>query len=142
MDNSLTWRVHLVARSRQKLPTLLSILLFADGCIWLIFANWLPVFAATLLLLGSVRDYLLPITYTLDDEGATASGFLLHQTLRWSEIERVANGKPGILLSTFAVPSRLDSYRGLLLRPAPTGQPADRETLLTEIEKRRAIHRL
>lgn len=133
----LQWRVHLLMRSRQSLPLLLLTLLFADVCVWFIFGAWMPVLAATLLLLGSVRDYLFPLSYTLDDEKATATGFLTHATIRWSEVKRVAVGKPGILLSPYAEPSRLDSFRGILLRPAPVGLPCDRATLLVEIAKLR-----
>ena len=137
----LRWRVHLLMRSRQSLPLLLLTLLFADGCIWFIFGAWMPVIAATLLLLGSVRDYLFPLSYILDDEKATATGFLTHATIRWSEVKRVAVGKPGILLSPHAEASRLDSFRGVLLRPAPVGLPCDRANLLVEIERLREQHR-
>ncbi len=138
---TLTWRVHLLRRApKRKVFTLLLTLLFADACVWMIFSAWLPVLASTLLLLGSVRDYLFPITYTLDDEGAAAEGFLHKGSLRWEEVRRVVFDRPGVLLSPFAVPSRSDAVRGILLRPAPTGQPGDRASLRAEVARLREKH--
>lgn len=70
---------------------------------------------AGLLLLGSIADYLLPIRYSLDGEGATARALWHQRHLSWSEVRRVIRDDLGVKLSPLARPSRLDSYRGIYL---------------------------
>ncbi len=93
-----------------------------------------------LLLLGSVRDYLFPVFSTHSEEGAEVSGFLTPAILQVEEVRRVVFDRPGVLLSPFAVPSRSDAVRGILLRPAPTGQPGDRASLRAEVARLREKH--
>jgi len=71
---------------------------------------------ALALLALSLGRYFVPTDYELDAEGATIR--LLGQARRvaWPEVRRVSVGRQGVFLSPFARPSRLDSFRGALLR--------------------------
>ncbi|MHC4986756.1 MAG: hypothetical protein ACYTFO_11460 [Planctomycetota bacterium] len=71
---------------------------------------------AFVLLLVAMAKYVLPTHYRLDDEDVTVR-FLGHsQRTSWSRIKRFDVGSHGVFLSPFERPSRLDSFRGVLLR--------------------------
>ncbi len=100
------------------------------ACVWLMFGAWLPACAALLLLIGSVSEYLFPITYRLTPKGVTQESVTTRIALPWSVIRRCRVGRRGILLMSLAVPSRLDAFRGILLRYAPDGQTGNRADIL------------
>jgi hypothetical protein len=68
-------------------------------------------------LLGlSLASYFVPTRYELDEAGVR-SRFAGHsRRMRWDEVRRVSVAKGGVHLSPFERPSRLDSFRGILLR--------------------------
>lgn len=130
---SLCWQVHLLRAEPGRLPGVVMVCGIGAACVWLMFGAWLPALAALLLLLGSVSEYLFPITYRLTAGGVTQESLTTHIALPWNAIRRCRAGRRGILLTSLAVPSRLDAFRGILLRCAPdgqTGNPADILALL------------
>ena len=76
---------------------------------------------AGVLLGASLGRYFVPTRFELDAEGVIVR--FLGQTRRvpWGAVRRVAVGREGVFLSPFAEPSRLDSFRGTLLRFAGNG---------------------
>ena len=71
---------------------------------------------AALLLLSSIAEFLLPVTYTLDAEGAHARLPGSHRMLAWNRVRRVYLQPNGIKLSPLAARGWVESYRGVLLR--------------------------
>lgn len=129
----LTWRVHLLRRYPQRLTGLLLILLIAALCVWLLFHNILPVLAALLLLIGTASDYLFPLSYRITAEGVYADGLTSRLVLRWKEARRGLLDNRSVTLTPLAAPSRLDEFRGVMLRFAPDGEPGDRASVLAAI---------
>ena len=95
------------------------------------FGSLPPVLTALLLMAGAVSEYLLPTRYRLTEAGAFADGGIGRLALPWKAVRRVVPLRSGILLSPLPAPSRLDSFRGILLRCAPDGEPGSRAEILT-----------
>ena len=131
--SGLVWRVHLLRRDPTRLPVLLLLLFIAAACVWLMFVSLLPVLAAVGLLLGAASEYLFPISYCLNGEGITANGPASRLVLRWKEARRCQEGRGTLLLTALPTPSRLDAFRGVLVRFAPDGEPGDRESVLAAV---------
>ncbi|HLK57724.1 MAG TPA: hypothetical protein VKU00_14255 [Chthonomonadaceae bacterium] len=131
----LAWQVHLLRRYPQRLPILIVTLLLGAGCVWMVFHHPLPVLAAVLLLLGSVREYLFPVDYWITTQEASARGPGLRGTVLWKEVRRCLREKQAVTLTPLAKPSRLDAFRGVTLRFAPKGQPGDRASVLQVVAR-------
>ncbi len=127
---ALCWQVHLLRAEPGRLPGIVMVCGIGAACVWLMFGAWLPALAALLLLVGSVSEYLFPITYRLTPGGVTQESLTTRIVLPWSAIRRCRVGRRGILLTSLAVPSRLDAFRGILLRCAPDGQAGNQADVL------------
>lgn len=129
----LHWRVHLLHSEPQRLSGILTVFAIGAICVWMMFTTLIPVLAALLLLTGSISDYLFPITYRLTDTEVGQESITSQITLPWDAIRRCVQKRHALLLTTLPAPSRLDAFRGILIRFAPDGQPGDRQSVLTTI---------
>lgn len=132
---SVNWRVHLLKRDPARLPILLLVMAMGAACVWLMFGTLLPVLASGLLLMGSVSEYLFPITYRLSDGEVCQESLTSRIQLPWKDARRCRMGQDALLLTSLAVPSRLDAFRGVLLRFAPEGQPGDKSSVCAMITR-------
>jgi len=73
------------------------------------------VLAGAMLLLGLGR-YILATGFSMDDGGVTVRFFGQSRKMDWTDVRSVSVGSRGVFLSPFDGPSRLDSFRGVLLR--------------------------
>jgi hypothetical protein len=90
------------------------------------FGGWWAAALAGVFLLISMSRYVLPTYFRLDDSGVTAR-FLGHVSrMPWSDVQRLAVSRVGVHLSPFKQPSRLDSFRGMLLRFAANADEVTR----------------
>lgn len=112
----LHWRSHPLVDEYPKSIGLLAAIAVAATAATMAFNGLIYGLVAALLLCVSMASYLLPTTCTLDDEGAETRFMGQTQRLAWSQVRRVAKGRKGVFLSPRAEPSRVDSFRGLLLR--------------------------
>lgn len=126
----LTWTIQLVRRDSRPLLGLIASVMMAGGLVWLLFHSLLPALVAVLLLLGSVREYLFPITYRITSRGVEAVGLGSHLELPWKEVRRYILEKQAITLTSLPAPSRLDIFRGVTLRFALPGQHGERAQVL------------
>lgn len=121
-ETALVWRVHLFREDPVKIAGVLAgALLAAAGAIVLFHSPLLGIVAA-LLLLVSVSEYLLPLTYTLDESGAKAAcGPVEWLAIEWATVRSVYRTPDGIKLSPFKNPktARLEQCRGIRLRVPP-----------------------
>ena len=65
---------------------------------------------------GSLARYFLPTQYELDGSGVRVRFLGLSRRVPWEQVRRVSVFRVGMHLSPFEKPSRLDSFRGTLLR--------------------------
>lgn len=131
----LAWRVHLLRRDPSRLPALLLVLFLGAACVWLLFGRPLPVVAALILLLGASSEYLFPISYRITTEGVYADAPASRMALRWKEARRCFSVPAGLVVTPLAAPSRLDAFRGVLLRFAPDGSPGDRASVQSALAR-------
>lgn len=115
----MSWTVHLAARRPRA--TVLAILLILLGlfAVRALGGPALPpaiYLIAALVLLGSIAEFLFPVTYTLDERGAHARHFGSRRVLAWADVRRVYLRPDGIKLSPLARPDWREAYRGVLLR--------------------------
>ena len=109
------------------------VLLLAMTCVWMMFGTLLPALAAVLLLLGAAGEYLFPIAYQITEEGVYAITLAGRNALPWKEARRCWRERGGLVVTPLAKPSRLDAFRGVLVRFAPDGEPGDRASVLVAI---------
>ena len=125
--------MHLLKRDPKRLPILLLVIALGTACVWLMFGTLLPALAAVLLLVGSVNEYLFPITYRLTAEAVCLESLSSRVELPWKDARRCEIGRDALLLTALPAPSRLDAFRGIVLRFAPEGLPGDKASVCAAI---------
>jgi len=122
-----TWTVHLAAKQPGKAVVVVLVILFALFAVQALGGSWALMLLAAVLLIGAVAEFLFPVTYTFDDQGAHARRIGSHRILPWERLRRVYLRPNGIQLSPLASRGWADAFRGVMLRGK------SRETLLAEI---------
>jgi len=67
-------------------------------------------------LFGAISEFLLPITYTITEQGASASSLFARRSIRWKDVRHVYLDSLGVKLSPVSRESRLEAFRGVYLR--------------------------
>ncbi len=110
------WRVHLLPENPGKSAAVILMLAVALVLIHLAFRSpWLTILAA-LILVGSLSDWLFPITYRLTTRSASYKNVVFRKRIAWDNVRRVYVSDFGVKLSPFASRSRLEPFRALILR--------------------------
>lgn len=132
---SLRWTLHPAARHPAGAAALL-VLVLGVGLGVRLWIGSVPAAAfAMVVLLLSVRAWLLPRTYTLDEDGAREDGWLSNRRgVTWGSVRRVTRMAHGVHLSPWRTPSRWLPDRGLYLRTDST----DRRDAAADFAKQRA----
>ena len=112
----ISWTIHLAAHRPGKAAAALLIIALALAAFSSLHAPPLIIALAALCLFGSIAEFLLPVTYTLDAQGAHARHFGSHRLLPWERVRRVYLEPDGIKLSPLTIRSWVESYRGVKLR--------------------------
>jgi hypothetical protein len=112
---SVEWTVHLARRDPRK--TAAALLAAAGGALiaGFGFRSAAAGILTLVLLLGSLRDYLLPVRYRLGPEGIEARGLLFRRVMQWSQVRRILRDPAGVKLSPLPRHSRREAYRGIYL---------------------------
>ena len=114
MADTLTWTVH-PARERPVHAALAGGFVIALSA-GIAFSYHLGFGALSLLfLLASLREFFLPTRCTLDEQGVALKRLGPARRRPWSDFRRFQAGPRAVLLSPFSRPSRLDTYRGIVL---------------------------
>ena len=69
-----------------------------------------------ILLTFSLRNFFLPIRYTLDADGINVKEFLYNRQRPWDQCKSFYPDRFGVLVSPFAFRTRLENFRGVYLR--------------------------
>lgn len=137
----LEWTVHLLRRDPARAPIVGIAMLFSSALgIWL-FRSPLFLLLGPLLLFSATAEYLLPIHYRLTNRRACASYGAARLEIAWDRVKRRATLPGAIKLSPFAVPNRLDNFRGVVLRFGGAGEAGQRDEVLRIIEEQIAADR-
>jgi len=130
------WRVHLLRKHPGRSILLVTVCILAVAFLHLVFGQRLGfTVLAALILLGSFLDWLLPIKYRLTTRGASYNNIFLKKRIAWEEIRSCYVSGFGLKLSPFSRRTRLDAFRGFVLRFA-----GNRDEVI-RIVKQRATNR-
>lgn len=123
-----TWTIHLAKKRPGKAVVAIIIIILALFAVQTVWQNWILIALAALLLIGSLAEFFFPVTYTLDERGASSRHFGSYRILPWSQVRRVYLFRHGIKLSPLGARSWAETYRGVMLRMT------DREAVLAHIQ--------
>ena len=115
----LRWQVHLAKEQPRKLAGIIIATMGLGILTVLWFQSWIPAIVMLFAFLGSVSDFLFPVTYTLTKTHASARtslGPVGLRTMAWADVRKVYLDDCGIKLSPLRRQSRLEAYRGVFLR--------------------------
>ena len=130
----LEWRVHPFRHRPWQAPVILSAMAFAALIGYQLFHSPIVSVAAIFMVFGATSEYWLPTKYLLTSEGAYARGLSARFELPWKEVRRQLVGEDGVKLSPLPKASRLDAYRGVMLRFPDGTDKTTREDVLGMIE--------
>ncbi|MGC9362250.1 MAG: hypothetical protein ACP5F3_04900 [Candidatus Syntrophosphaera sp.] len=116
----LTWRSWPFVERPLASVLLVLFLLFLAYFLWNITVEqWqqpLYYILGMLLVLGSLLPYFIPTTYILYEYEIEVHYLFIKITRKYSDFGCFYSDKRGIMLSTFKMPRRLDTFRGQSLR--------------------------
>lgn len=115
----LQWQIHLAKEQPQKLAGIIIGTIGLGILTFLCFGSVIPVIVLLFAFLGSISDFLFPVTYTLTSTHATARtslGPVGLRTMAWADVRKVYLDDHGVKLSPLGRRSRLEAYRGVYLR--------------------------
>ncbi len=112
----LRWRVFPFVEYPVRSVVAVIIIFIGGVLVHNISGYWYLGLGAVLLLVASLYKHFLPTDYYLDDEGAETRILFTKRRRPWDNFHSYYYDQFGIMLSTFAYPSRLDSFRGMGLR--------------------------
>ena len=114
--NELNWRSWPIADRPRTLLLVIPIGAATLSAVYIFTAEIVWIFIAAFILALGLREYFLPLRYTVNEEGLSVRYLLWVRKRPWDEVRRVVVSRHGVFLSPFPGPSRLESYRGLYLR--------------------------
>lgn len=115
-ETVLRWRSHPLVDDFPKSVLLVAAIVGAAVIAAIGFGGAGYGVIAGVLLCVSLGRYLLPTRFTLDGNGAEVRFMGQGRRLPWSQVQRMSRHPKGVFLSDRPVASRLDSFRGMLLR--------------------------
>jgi len=138
MDNiKLKWTSHpLVDFPISSILLVFVILLVSIFLYRMTFISWeapLYFYLGMLFFIGSLISWFIPTTYEISDQGITIHYSIIKVNRKWEEFNCWYADKKGVLLSTFHMPRRLDSFRGQSLRFSKTKE--EKEILFSILEE-------
>ena len=133
---TMRWRSYPLVEDFRRSTLLIATMLLVCASVQAGFGGFGYAVLAAVFMAISLSSYFLPSWYELDDDGAAVRFLGRTRRLGWREVRRVDVRRDGVHLSPFEAPSRLDPFRGLVLRFAGN---ADEVTRF--VESQVAAHR-
>jgi len=126
------WRVHLLREQPGKSAVLGVMCAAVVVLIYFVFGQRVVfTLLAVAILFGSLCDWLLPVKYRLTTRGASYNNVVFRKRIAWEEVRSVYVAESGLKLSPFSRRTRLDAFRGLVLRFA-----GNREAVIRIVKER------
>lgn len=120
----LEWSIHLLRQDPRRAWAVAVAAGVAAALGFALFRAPLVSAAAVLVIVFSAAEYLFPMRFRLTNHRATMACGLTRLEMPWERVRRVDARGAAICLSPFLTPSRLDGFRGIVLRCAPDGDRA------------------
>ncbi|MFA5505449.1 MAG: hypothetical protein WC314_09340 [Vulcanimicrobiota bacterium] len=106
----------------KERPGIAAFLAFALGILAQALWQWLPAAPALVLwfaLVLSLRDFFLPSTYRLNEEGLTVGRVLGSRYYPWSRFRAFVSDRNGLFLSPYRSRRATENQRGVFLAMRP-----------------------
>lgn len=111
----MVWQVRLGDRMPEKrLPVIVFAL--ATAVVAYAIGFYLGILLGPIVVFMSTAELFLPIKYRIDQEQVSSKIGVSLTAMRWENVRRTIPVEGGIRLSPLESPSRLDAFRGVLLR--------------------------
>ena len=112
----LTWKVHLLRDEPRKLLLILPVIAFSLLVCFSTFRSPLLMVIVLFLFCSSLADFLFPVRYEIDEQGASARTLFSRTYIEWSRVKKYYTDGLGIKLSPLNTQGRLTAFRGVYLR--------------------------
>lgn len=112
----LAWKVHLLREQPTKLLLVIPVAALSLVASRVFFGTFSFGFIALLLVMASLAEYVFPIRYQLDSQGAQARTLTGFTRIEWRRVKKYYLDDGGIKLSPLSRQTRLEAYRGVYLR--------------------------
>ena len=130
----LMWEVHR-ARGRVGQAVVVIAAALAAGAVCMALFRSLPfALFSVVAVLGATAEFLFPIRYRLNAEGAELRNLHNWRRMGWEEVKKVYVGEREIKLSPLTRPGRRENFRGVLLLC-----PENQEAVLALISHYRSL---
>ena len=125
-DDTIRW-VSLPLRDERPAKSALLLAIVAATAALAAWQGWFYGLLAVVLQFILLGPYFLPCRFEISQRGVKKRFFLFSRERPWSQYKRYVSQRDGVFLSTFAAPSRLDSFRGDFVR---FSRATDRERVM------------
>lgn len=110
-----SWRSHPAKQGGRRLGIALGAVIAIPAVLWPLYGAFFGVMAFVILA-GSLFPFFLPTDYILYVGGLESVFLGIHRRFTWDQFRSYYPDRNGVLLSPFALPSRLENFRGIYLR--------------------------
>lgn len=111
-----TWKVRLYERAPEKRYVVLGAAILAAAGGWFLLHKPIFPIIGFLAIMGSTMEFWAPISYRIDEKGATSRCGFSVTAIEWSDIKRIVVSDEGVKLSPLEQEGRLSPFRGVFLR--------------------------
>ncbi len=111
----LTWKVHLLREQPRKLLLVIPVAAMSLVASHVFFHTFTFGLIAMFLIMASLAEYLFPIRFEIDSQGASARTLTARTRIEWSRVKKYYLDDRGIKLSPLSRQTRLEAYRGVYL---------------------------
>jgi len=111
----LTWKVHLLREQPLKLLLVIPVAGLSLVASQILLGTLTFGVIALFLIAASLAEYLFPIRFEIDSQGASARTLTARTRIEWSRVKKYYLDDRGIKLSPLARQTRLEAYRGVYL---------------------------
>jgi uncharacterized membrane protein len=118
-EDELRWVTHPMAEYPWKAVVFWAVFLLVLAAVWAYTHEWIFVILSGLILLASLRGFVLPTRYKIDHKGIEVDRTFYKVRKSWDDFRSYAAERNGVFLSPFSVKHRMENFRGLFV---PTGR--------------------
>lgn len=115
-SDAFAWRIRLSDKEPAKRWGVAACAVLALVAGTLLFSGPLLGVVGFVIILAATAEFWLGVSYRTDAKGASARCGLSVTAMEWVEVKRAAITPDGVRLSPLATPSKLEPFRGMLLR--------------------------
>jgi len=133
-QNGLSWTFHPARSNLPRGAAVLAMIVLVPVAIQLIFHDPLLVLLGFLLLALPLASYFFPTRVRFDEKSVTVRSIWGSRSRRWDSFRSFQYDREHVRLCPLSAPSRLDPYRGVLLRFA-----GNRDEVLAFLRRRIAV---